>query len=225
MRTIEKNIVTFSNELLDILQEAYDVSIEIWGDCTFDEVKFMVGNYSGYGSYWARYRAEHQVIEIPLNESHKLLKLKNGIIYPINKVALLGTVIHEYGHHVQRHHKIKPWDDLKGKDSTHSTGSWCWICSTGWKYYFPESKVTPELLAWGVRQGKITKELSHFAPNSNPEILINKVIKLKKAQNKLCNMCGKLFMAKKSNTLFCSSNCRVKNHREKKLINIALKTF
>jgi len=45
--------------------------------------------------------------------------------------------------------------DLIANKSTHGTLAWCWVCTLGWKYFYPESKVTVELLTWAVNHIKV----------------------------------------------------------------------
>ena len=206
--------LTFTAEAQTIIDHAFDLAEELWGDCDFDKVRVLAGNYAGYGKYVAHYKMKSHIIEIPLNDSFSPVRIADAGIDARDPDRLLGVMLHELGHHVEKHHPAQPWKHLKAKSSTHSSPSWCWVTATGWHHFFPKMEITPELLAFGIRQVKETATaLSHFEPNQNPQKLVALILGVKGLSMRHCVHCNELFEAKRSDAKFCSTKCRVYANR------------
>jgi len=82
-----------SADALTLLQHANDIAIEIYGVCNFDQIRFVRGNYASYGQYLARYHRNNLIIEIPLNPSFKVLKIKGNRIEIIDVQRFFGHFV------------------------------------------------------------------------------------------------------------------------------------
>ena len=205
--------LTFTKQAQEIIDESYDLAGKIWGDCGFDKVRVLAGNFAGYGKYIAHYKPESQIIELPLNYSFPLVHVTAEGIDVKRPERLQGTMLHELGHHVEYHHPNTPWSGLKAGHSTHSSPSWCWVCATGWKYFYPDSAVTPELLAFGVR--KDLGGYEYFHPNEDPGRIMERILAVGTMTERLCSYCQEPFKIERDTARFCSDKCRVYSHRAK----------
>jgi hypothetical protein len=215
--------LAFSDAVIeDCTQLIEKAAPTIWGEARadFGSVRIVAGNYAGYGSYTGRCYPSG-LIEIPTGNKFSRLKIRNGQVgYGDSSEHtphwLWGTLLHELGHHVVNHAKVEPWTQLKAGYSTHQTPAWCWIAATGWTYMHPKWEGTPEALAALVRHNSPTagqdenatsigKVLASFSPYKKPpEISADLVV----ADQLVCAECGRTFVAKRSDTRYCSDKCR-----------------
>jgi len=215
--------LTFDPQSMGIIDKGFDLAEKIWGDCSFDQVRILAGNYAGYGKYLAHYIPGSRLIEFPINESFGLVNITGSGISVVDNTRFLGTLLHELGHHAEAHHPDQPWLDLKAGYSTHSRPSWCWVCATGWNHFFPEYDIKPETLAWAVKHVPgVADDLAHFHPNEDPGDLIDRIENFEKVQDEqkeskgvvnTCQHCGCTFTAKRV-AKYCSSRCRTAAHRQ-----------
>jgi len=126
---------------------------------------------------------------------------------------LIGLLLHEYGHNSQCYSKDQPWVELglEAGKGRHSNDAWCWICSRGWGYFFPQYSdiLTSENLAWAVRKLKKRNLLAHYLPNQDPCWLVNAIVKAKESEKHYCANCSAPFTPHRSDAKYCSTKCRV----------------
>ena len=94
---------------------------------------------------------------------------------------------------------------------------WCYICAIGWKFFTPSLDVTSELLARGIRikVKDLAKHMSSFSPYKPPINILNNIPKTD-GHEKVCMQCGEIYISKRSDSKYCSSNCKLKFNRELK---------
>jgi hypothetical protein len=208
--------LSFTDEARSVIDEAFDLAPRIWGDCGFETVRVAAGNVARYGAHVALYKVDSRLIEIPLNPGFGLLKVTADGIAPANERRLLGVVLHEIGHHVERHHPTKPWTGLRAGYSTHSRASWCWVAAKGWQFFFPDIPITPEFVANCARSVPgAPRLLAAFEPNVSPDPLLDLVADEQNASLEECAHCGQHFERARSDARYCSSRCRVAAHRSR----------
>jgi len=216
---------TFTDETKNMISGTIPIAKKIWGELDFN-IKVSAGNYAAYGHYMGRYHTASKVIELPTNESFAAVKMTPDGYAVCDEDILVGLILHELGHHVERVQDPELWEHLNAGYTTHSRPSWCWVCAKGWHYYYPDLAITPEELAQGIKLDLrltngdrfVNKELSHFMPNYSPEKFITKLRKdLNRKSKKTCGHCNEFYTPKRSTSHFCSDKCRVASHRQKKV--------
>lgn len=200
------HVIQFHPDLVKQLNQQVALAKRIWREAapTLLGLRIAAGNYAGYGSYRARCHPSG-IIEFPIGNASSLLDFEdNQLIHAhADKRHLLGVLLHEIGHHVVNTAQNQPWrDNIQVGPSTHYTAAWVWICCTGWNY-ISRTSLDPNEFARTVKQNKDEMRiwLQDYNPYFPPPPTTSPAIE--------CTNCGISFEPKRSDSKYCSSNCRV----------------
>jgi hypothetical protein len=199
-------VVQFHADLAKQLNQQVALAKRIWHEAlpTLQGIRIAAGNYAGYGGYLARCHAGG-IVEIPIGNARSLLEFDkdNQLVHAYaDERQLLGTLLHEIGHHVVNTAQHQPWSgNIQVGSSTHHTAAWVWICCTGWNHVSGTS-INPHEFARAVKQDK---EMGRWLHGFNPHFPPPPVASLKTK----CLQCEELFKPKRSDSKYCSTKCRV----------------
>jgi len=203
-------VIRFSDEVASQIDAHVALASKIWYSAspTLSEIRITAGNYAGYGAYVARCQTGG-LIELPVGNRSALLSrdTKNQLVHAnIDHRLLLGTLLHEIGHHVVNTARRRPWEgNVHVDQSTHYTAAWVWVCCTGWNHVC-DKVFDPNEFARLVKSNvqEFGPWLSRFNPYFPPTTWSREIA---------CKHCGQAFLPKRRDARFCSGKCRVSAFR------------
>jgi len=212
---MQNYVLQFSAEVADEVNRQVELAKVIWIDAqpTLAGLAITAGNYAGYGGYLARCHS-NGVIEIPIGNSFSLLKIdqSNQLIHAeADHHKMLGTLLHEIGHHVVNTSTQTPWaGNVSVGQSTHMHASWVWICVTAWNHLHGRAIDCNEYARAALADNQLRLHLSEFNPYVLPPF--------DDRNTKRCDQCGSEIHSRRSDAKFCCAACRVAFHRTKPVI-------
>lgn len=170
----------------------------------FSTVRVCAGMVAPYGHHRAHY--SKGLIAFSAQNDKSCFKESEGRLVPRRGLEdACGVLWHELAHHAVYAAQVRPWKGLKAGQTTHSDPAWCWAVAKAWQYLYPKWEGTPNLVADEYRRNKsFVGILESFSGNAPPPIL----------ERVFCLNCGEELVNRRSGARFCSSNCRVANHRK-----------
>jgi hypothetical protein len=213
-------IVQFDTAVARQINDHVRLATQIWKTAgpNLESVRIAAGSVASYGRHLANCSATG-LIQIPVGNQFSLLTYspENTLIHKqADETELLGTLLHELGHHVVNTAKQKPWKGRRSAHhSTHMQAAWLWVCATGWNHMH-QLGIQPDDIATSIRLDKAADEQDQlgwvqacqcFNPYRMPPALLY-------ADSMTCQNCGDDFTAARSDAKFCSTRCRVSWNRK-----------
>lgn len=205
-------LIQFSSDVARQVNEHVKLAARIWREARADfrntSLRITAGNVAGYGRYSAICHTSG-VIEFPIGNRFSLLTLDGTQLqFKGDPRNMLGTLLHEIGHHVVNTATVRPWESLPNAgQSTHLRTEWLWICHTGWSY-FHDRVPTVQELAWAVAEDRkdVKQALKGFSPYREPPAV--------SIPERYCPACGQPIQGRRSK-VFCSNACKQASHRQR----------
>ena len=173
-------------------------------EADFSTVRVCAGMVAPYGHHRAHY--SQGLIVFSAQNQTSCFKESRGRLVPRQSLEVAcGVFWHELAHHAVYAARTRPWSELRAGKSTHAEPAWCWAVARAWQYLNPDWEGSPELVADEYRNnGSFAYALKSFVGNRPPPPLAGNY----------CVNCGEAMINRRVGAKFCSSKCRVANHRK-----------